>query len=376
MLRPETVTPEPKDEEIKSNINIDINILKNKNEFKYKEFILITGLFNENIIFHCKLDKNDNQYQIKLNYKEIINIIPNFKIHTNISDIYKLILMLLNSKRYDIKKDNDFSLKLILKVMNMIGNEEIFELVLNKIRINAKMNASIMEEKILYLENIIKELIIEKDEMKNKINDLSEENQIIKNELNDMKIKFNSLNFVSLNFIANSQIINSDEEIIFILKEIERNNNKIKDIKFIYTAKKDGDSMDIFHSKCDDKINTLMFIKTSREYKFGGFTKTGWKSVKGKDIYDDKAFCFSINLKRIYNIKNPKYALHCQSMDCRPSFGSNNYVFLLGNNFLSSNTSKVEEMKDDYIGEKTKKEINGGSDYFLIEELEVYQILF
>ena len=372
-------TPEPNNE-IKSNLNtnIDITNLKNKNEFKYKEFKLITGLLNDNIIFHCKSDKNENQYQyqIKLNYREIINDIPNFKILTNISDIYKLILKLLNSERYDIKIDNNYSLKLILKIINMIGNEEAFEIILNKMPINPRMKAGIMEEKIINLENKINELIIEKDEMSNKINELNKENQIIKKELSDLKIKINSLIFVSLNLNANSQIIDSPEEIIFILKEIERNNKKIKDIKLIYTAKEDGDITDIFHSKCDDKMNTLMLIKTNSEYKFGGFTKTGWKNDKGKDIYDEKAFCFSINLKRIYNISNPKFALHCQSVDGRPSFGSNNYVFLLGNNFLSKSTSKVEAMNDDYIGEKKKMEINGGKEYFQVEELEVFQIFF
>ena len=134
--------------------------------------------------------------------------------------------------------------------------------------------------------------------------------------------------------------------------------------------------MKIFHSKCDDKMNTLMLIKTKSNYKFGGFTKTGWKNVKGQDIYDEKAFCFSINLKKIYNIENPKYALHCQSNDGRPSFGSNNYVFLLGNNFLSKEASKVEVMKEDYIGEEKKMEINGGNEYFQVDELEVFQILF
>ena len=375
MDHPDKITPNP-DNEIKSNLPIDINNLKNKNEFRHKEFKLIAGLSNDNIIFHCKSDKNEIQYQIKLNYKEIINKIPNFKIHSNISDIYKTILMLLNSKRYDIKIYNDLSLKLILKIINMIGNEENFELVLNKIAINSRMKTGIMEEKIINLENKIKELIKEKEEMNIKINDLNNENQIIKKELNDLKLKINSLIFVSLNLNANSKIIDSTEEIIFILKEIERNNNKIKDIKLIYTAKEDEDKVDIFHSKCDDKMNTLMLIKTKSEYKFGGFTKTGWKNAKGKDIYDDKAFCFSINLKKIYNIKNPNFALHCQSQDSRPSFGSNNYVFLLDNNFLSKNTSKVEAMKDDYIGENKKMEINGGNEYFTVEELEVYQILF
>ena len=70
--------------------------------------------------------------------------------------------------------------------------------------------------------------------------------------------------------------------------------------------------MSDFHKKCDNISNTLMLIKTNKNFVFGGFTQTGWKNDRGSDIYDDKAFCFSLNLKKIYNIKNPKNALHCQ----------------------------------------------------------------
>ena len=60
--------------------------------------------------------------------------------------------------------------------MNMIGNEEKYELILNKIEMNEKMKIEIMGAKIYNLENKVKELIQEKNEMENKINDLSNEN--------------------------------------------------------------------------------------------------------------------------------------------------------------------------------------------------------
>ena len=190
-----------------------------------------------------------------------------------------------------------------------------------------------------------------------------------------MKIKINSL---SVNFGVidiDSKIIDNPKDINFVIKEIESNNNKINNITLIYRAKEDGDTIEKFHSKCDNKSNTLMIIKTTKGYIFGGFTKSGWKNVKGEDIYDDKALCFSLNLKRIYNIKNPKKALHCQSVDGRPSFGSDNYAFLIGNNFLSNNINRAERIVD-YKGEKKEREINGGNEYFKIEEMEVFQILF
>ena len=143
-------------------------------------------------------------------------------------------------------------------------------------------------------------------------------------------------------------------------------------MNLIYDALKDGDKIDIFHSKCDNKGNTLMIIKTKDGQIFGGFTKTGWKNVKGEDIFDDKAFCFSYNLKKIYNIKKPKYALHCQSYDSRPSFGCNSYCFLIQNDFLTN--SSISDKMTDYIGEEKPNEINGGNEYFQIQQMEVFQI--
>ena len=116
-----------------------------------------------------------------------------------------------------------------------------------------------------------------------------------------------------------------------------------------------------------------MIILTTSGHKFGGFTSTGWNSERGKDIYDQKAFCFSINLNKIYNIKKPEYALHIQSLDGRPSFGSNKYVFILQNKFLTSDNNYVEKMTD-YKGETEYFEINGKNKNFKVNELEVYQI--
>ena len=49
-----------------------------------------------------------------------------------------------------------------------------------------------------------------------------------------------------------------------------------------------------------------MIIQTTSGNKFGGFTSTGWNSERGKDIYDQKAFCFSINisLKKISGLNH------------------------------------------------------------------------
>ena len=172
----------------------------------------------------------------------------------------------------------------------------------------------------------------------------------------------------------NSKIINKIDEIDFIINELTKKKNNIKNINLIFRASEEGDNIGYFNLKCNQKINELIIIKTVQGYIFGGFTSVGWNLNKGKDIYDSEAFIFSFNLKKIYTVKNPQYALHCQSGDGRLSFGSTSFAFLLGYNFLSRPSCLTEKMID-YNGETQEREINGGQKYFQILELEVFQIL-
>ncbi|KAJ5072123.1 pep-cterm sorting domain-containing protein [Anaeramoeba ignava] len=73
--------------------------------------------------------------------------------------------------------------------------------------------------------------------------------------------------------------------------------------KLNYSMTKEGKSPKRFHSICDNKGKTLVLIKTTEDYIFGGFTKIGWTTnktqwVKKKDdwgwIRDENAFIFSL----------------------------------------------------------------------------------
>ena len=374
MNAPMPLTPETQKEKM-----IDISQLKDKIKFKYKEYTFTIGLLLENLIFLCKSSKNNYVYQLKETYEELINKISFFRAFNNIYDILNIIKKLFTSDKYEIKQENDEVLIILIKLVDLLGEEKTHELILSKVEMDKNMKIDMIDDKIKNLENKIEELIKEKNEMKKTIDNLSKENLVIKKELDDFKNKFNSfiLNSsserVSLTNFKESQIIKDFDEIKFVLEEIEKRSFKIKEKKLIYRATEDGDKISDFHKKCDDVNNTLMIIKTNKNFVFGGFTQSGWKNSRGGDIYDDIAFCFSSNLKKIYNIKNPSNALHCQSYDGRPSFGSNSYVFLIGNSFLSNNSSSTDKMVD-YSGETKESEINGGQTYFQVEQLEVFEI--
>lgn len=92
-------------------------------------------------------------------------------------------------------------------------------------------------------------------------------------------------------------------------KEIENRLGKspvYKDV--IYTGTKDGDGANAFHSKCDQAGPTLVLVETVNGKKFGGFTTESWAGQNEKK-YDDKAFVFSINKRKIYNVIQGREAI-------------------------------------------------------------------
>ena len=254
----------------------------------------------------------------------IIKEIPNFKLSQNINSIYSLMLQLFSSNRYEIKDEEESTLKIIIKLKDILGNDEMHEIILYKKELDVNTKMKLMEERIKKLENKVEEM----NEIKEKINLLI--SQKLKDEINKLKLSKNNLFIIPE---EDSKIIQNEDEIIFVKKEIEKKFGKINKMKLLYRATRDGDSNDKFHSICDNIPNTLMIVKTTTGYKFGGFTSTGWKCDKGKAIYDKNAFCFSINLNKIYNIINPIFAMYNQSDDGSPSFGFSPYVFLLRNRF-------------------------------------------
>ena len=250
---------------------------------------------------------------------------------------------------------------------DILGNDETHEILLyrKELDVNTKMN--LMEERMKIFEKKIEEI----NELKKDINALFNENKILKEEINKLKSdKINQLNDPNIE----SKIFQKRDDIKFILNRIEKMNGPINNIRLIYRGTRDGDSVYQFHSKCDNIPNTLMIVQTTTGYKFGGFTSIGWNNEKGKCIYDNKAFCFSINLNKIYDIAVPERALYKQTVDGSPSFGFSPYVFIIQNEFLKSKQNFTEKMNQ-YKGESKSCEINGGKRCFIVDELEVFQIL-
>ena len=98
-----------------------------------------------------------------------------------------------------------------------------------------------------------------------------------------------------------SKIIKQKEDLEFITKRLINNDENLKQKKInynlIYRATRDRDSLNSFHSRVDNKRSHLSIIETNKGLKFGVFIEQPLNQSQA-NLYDDKSFVFSLNLKK------------------------------------------------------------------------------
>jgi predicted nucleic acid-binding Zn-ribbon protein len=190
----------------------------------------------------------------------------------------------------------------------------------------------------------------------------------------DLKIDTNILKIEGL----------SDDFFLFSkLKEIYPYNKYIK-LVLVYRATRDGDLSKDFHSRCDFIGPNLTLVKTKKGYIFGGFTTKNWKHLF-KDIdkfdpdisteyIDDKAFCFSLNKKKIYENKYPNENI---IIYCNNNYGIcfTDFFYVYDECFRNGGMCG-KNANNKFEGLNKQYEYNGGQSSFFVEEIEVFQIGF
>ena len=176
-----------------------------------------------------------------------------------------------------------------------------------------------------------------------------------------------------------SNIIQKKEDFSLVNDKLVNDFNGEVVYNLIYRATRDGPTTDNFNHKCNGKNNQLVIIKTKKGLIFGGFTGRGFQNSDEKKIVDDSVFLYSLDTKKIYNIKKGSCALYELSSNgygiffgkCdgdNPIFLGNNHCNMLTNmNYTCLRSVKEYEFTKDY-------ELNDGEEYFKCEEIEVFQI--
>ena len=148
--------------------------------------------------------------------------------------------------------------------------------------------------------------------MKNFENRILELEAWKKNILEEKQKKLNAI----IEMFNNSKIVLKDE-----VKMIKDWINQDKNILFelLYQATRDGDSNQVFHSRCDNKGSTMTFIKIENGRRLGAYTSLSF-TQSNNWVNDSKAFLFSLDNKSKYNIKSSNYAFLDYSNNGNPIY--------------------------------------------------------
>jgi hypothetical protein len=339
---------------------------------KNSSSLFISAIFDDGII----KDFYEEEFTI-----EKIKENKAFAFHETIDEILSELFPLIEEGKAHLFEDIKSETKLIRIIFDLPSKK--FNMI--ELYIEEKKKTDL--EKINELYNIVIAQNKAINDLRNNLNNLKNEQTNLGNEFKEMKKKMNNLESSQSQILEqkkyeknliinlNSKIINSFEDIAFIIERI-KNNKKYKDktisLNLLYKATRDGGLSSDFHKKCDGKVQQLIFIKTTEGEIFGGYTKEGYRS-RNESIKDSNAFVFSLSKKKIYNSKKCQNAIF-DDKSYGPYFS--NHMIHIESKMLE-NRSETCQASDSYFeGIKSDYEINNGEKYFYIQEIEIYQVLF
>ncbi|KAJ5080088.1 pep-cterm sorting domain-containing protein [Anaeramoeba ignava] len=319
-----------------------------------------------------------------------------------------------------------------------INEFEIFQSIINwgkhKSNINQEMNKKEKKKLQNQISNIIDKIrfidfskqeleeTLKQDLIPNQISEKLIQFQKLQNEKDKRELKEfiekENLSIFKTRFELNSSTIIEEKEHFDKLKEWINDNEFFSKMKLGYTAKRDGFNCKNWHDKVDNKGKTLIIIKTTNNYIFGGFTSVGftndqskWNEVKlnefiydededyedyededYEDYYDERIYildkdAFIFSLRNDKNDRNPekftikkgkeKTALFYNYLENGPAFG---YWcdFFLNKNLKTgaSNFGFSYNMPNgiDFNTNEANSYLAGSYSSWIVDELETYFI--
>ena len=371
-----------------------------QNNKSYKLLIEI-----EEFITRFKIIEDDpflGTYSRIFTMKEIKELHHVFSMFNSFQEFLDYLRALGSKKKIEIKQTEDY-ISIILNVEYLLKHN-IIEINLTQEDMNYKLiskqlkkeinllNEKINDMEIKYKYIIIKQkedntnLIEENSNIKQRLNILEKENKKIKEKFNEcityINLIKNKNNEKNNNEIVNNNMINSSimdigEFDMIKIAISERMKKEIKKIKKLYQATINGADAFDFHVRCDNVPNTLILIKSEGNRRFGGFTSECWESnLKSK--YDKNAFLFSLDKKKIYNVKNDNYSICCYTSS-GPCFGKGNTI-RIGKNILLEKGLKTYESYSqcsyEFNGDINALSEDGKNEGISAKDYEVYQVIF
>ena len=367
--KPSENTPEDnkliqKEYKLKSSIN-------NSNEYDIKLIAKDTSLS----IYLCNINEiTPFIYQKVYTLEDLIKISKVFKLCDNITEVISYINENFESNLVTLKEENIDSVNLNFKMTLPNKSEENFKFEISKIHLQQNESFDILFKAVSGIKKENKKKDEEIEILKTEINNL-------KQQINSMKIEFEKKNkeiseqlFSLLNKqnILNNKIFKNLIENAIIEKREEIKNKNIG-WKLIYKASRDGGSVTDCHSKCNNISDTVSIIFSSTGRIFGVYRNI---AINGDGPWriDNNAFIFSVDNNKIYRVKKGNAVI---AFDNRCFIQYMNTLVLTGNILTEQYEDKNTNTMNNYFEGFTRNfELNGGNQYFYVEEFLVYSLNF
>ena len=258
--------------------------------------------------------------------------------------------------------------------MKKLSMEEIPQEKLMKINIinplNKKEFSIDIHLKEKTLKNEIDSIIPYIISLNDKINKMEKRIRILEEKMNEVlsiKEEYSKLKKENIEknykLFPNSSIIKNEDENT-IISWFDKKPSKFN---LLLDSKIDGDSTTTFYQKRKNKCPTILFFKTTKGVRFGGFTTKYWP--ENGFMTDEKSFVFSLDKKEKYKVTNANWSIY----SCNDFFQFGGCCFRIYNNCTSVNTNYINDSKS-YYDIPCNYGLTGGDNNFTISSYEVYQI--
>ena len=377
-------------ESIKESFEIKQDKKIYKLNFDIMQEIMVINISEENDIFE--------QYEIKLYFKELLQINKAFSMLNSCLEFLEYIKELIKNNKISIKKENENTLSIEL-IVEYLFKQNTIKIDLNQKSLNLQFIVKDMRnqlkavnERLQKLENNYIDLKKENKNLKTenkKLNNnleniqkivdvLQKEINILKNENDINKEQIIKINQAKTEIEINSSIIRKNELNILIDAIEKKMNLKIKKINKLFQATKDGGKPSDFLEKCDGIKNTLVLYESKGNRRFGGFVTETWEKVDNEKS-DKNCFIFSLDKNKYFYIKDKNYFKIASGATTGPSFMHDNVycIELTGDVFDSHSLKTVESIHENiFNGDKNILSEDGKYLGVPTKEYEVFEIIF
>lgn len=362
------------DNYISSNIKkvLDANIKKEKkqieviNDMILKKFNKVTQIKNIENKINQRLLNNSNIFPNNYNSIYNINNMINFNNITE-ENYYETISNITNILDNYLTNGNNGKDKLILIKRQNLKNIFFLIVFLILVIIATYFFGDYSNSNLIYKKNYEKDNNI----ILNQNSNLLKLTEIILNEEQEKQINTQLIKSISKVIEQYNNIFNYNEKNFY---------NISLNYKLIYKGSRDGDNINSFHKRCDNKNNLLFMFETQNKTKFGFFSFNGYKGIeeKGSLIKDINMFLFYINNNHIKFYENSKneFYLYWNPSSLIELKNNDKKVFFIPDKFFEVNNYGFADFKDISFNNSKNLELNPIDEKFVIKDVEVFQILF